>query len=428
MKHTTIRHRAAAWLGLAAISLAGAASAPAQTPNVHYVEPAKPYGSSPFLKTTHKAPVSATGPLQIPLITWAADGVTVAANGGLEPNPNSPLARAVGRPVKLEVIDDFDQQVQNYVSGKSPFLRGTADMIALVSQALKNVDPGLEPVVVMQLSTSTGADGFVAKGISSLADLKGKTLVTQINGPHLSLIGNMLKDAGLQPNDVTIKFVTQITAASGFDPRQPADDPANAFRRDPQLTGAACISPDIQALTAGGTVGTGLEGTVKDARAIFTTRTASNIIFDTYAVRRDYLGEHPEVVEAFRNTHLQEQEYFLGELANVEKKRDADRKRVEAFKKLCQPLAKIFNQDENAVNDYINWVVQARVRLHRGRAQGGGKRQRQHDVPLHVPVPGAGQRDQLAGLPGSVRQDQRNRQPLRRGGGATARARGQFFL
>ena len=73
-------------------------------------------------------------------------------------------------------------------------------------------------------------------------------------------------------------------------------------------------------------------------------------------MRRDYLGEHPEVVEAFRNAHLQEQEYFLGELANVEKKRDADRKRVEAFKKLCQPLAKIFNQDENAVSDYIIWV------------------------------------------------------------------------
>ena len=133
----------------------------------------------------------------MPLITWAADGVTVSANNGLEANPNSPLARAVGRPVKLEVIDDFDQQVQNYVSGKSPFLRGTADMIALVSQALKNVDPVLEPVVIVQLSTSTGADGFVAKGITSLADLKGKTVVTQINGPHLSLIGNMLKDAGI---------------------------------------------------------------------------------------------------------------------------------------------------------------------------------------------------------------------------------------
>ena len=356
MNNRSARHRLSALLAAAATSLLGVAPAPAQTPSVHYVEPAKPYGASPFLKTAHKAPVNLNGPLLIPLITWAADGVTVSANGGLEPNPNSALARAVGRPVKLEVIDDFDQQVQNYVSGKSPFLRGTADMIALVAQALKNVDPGLEPVVVLQLSTSTGADGFVAKEIGVLADLKGKTLVTQINGPHLSLIGNMLKDAGLQPGDVTIRFVKDITAAPGYNPKQPAEDPANAFRRDPQLAGAACISPDILALTAGGTVGTGLEGTVKDARPIFTTKTASNIIFDTYAVRRDFLGDHPDTVEAFREAHLRQQEFFRSELANVEKKRDADRKRVEAFKALCKPLAKIFNQDENAVSDYIIWV------------------------------------------------------------------------
>ena len=339
-----------------ALALVAAPFAAAQTDAVHYVDPAKPYGSSSFFKTTNKAAVDANGTLFVPLITWAADGVTVSANNGLEANPNSPLARAVGRPVKLEVIDDFNRQMQNYISGKSPFLRGTADMIALVAQALKNVDPGLEPVVVLQLSTSTGADGFVAKGLSSLADLKGKTLVTQINGPHLSLIGNMLKDAGLQPGDVNIKFVKDITADSSYNPKLPAEDPANAFRRDPQLTGATCISPDILALTAGGTVGTGLEGTVKGARPIFTTKTASNIIFDTYAVRRDFLGEHPEIVEAFREAHLRQQEFFLGELANIEKKGGADRKRVEAFKTLCKPLAKIFNQDENAVGDYVIWV------------------------------------------------------------------------
>ena len=342
---------AAIFLGL------GAAPAPGQTTaGVHYVEPAKPYGASPFLQTTRKGAVNLQGTLQIPLITWAADGVTVSANGGLEPNPNSPLARALRRPVKLEVIDDFDQQVQNYVSGKSPFLRGTADMIALVAQALKNVDPDLEPVVVLQLSTSTGADGFVAKDLASVADLKGKALVTQINGPHLSLIGNMLKDAGLQPGDVQIKFVKQITAAPDYNPKTPAEDPANAFRRDPSLTGATCISPDILALTAGGAVGTGLEGTVKGARPIFTTKTASSIIFDTYAVRRDFLGAHPDLVEAFREAHLRQQEFFLDELANVKKGREADRKRVNNFKALCKPLAKIFNQDENAVNDYIIWL------------------------------------------------------------------------
>ena len=323
--------------------------------SVQYVEPSKPYGASPFLKNARKGPVNASGPLLIPLITWAADGVTVAANNGLDPTPDSPLARGVGRPVKLEVIDDFDKQVENYVTGKSAFLRGTADMIALVAQALKNVDPSLEPVVIFQLSTSTGADGFVAKGINKVADLKGKTIVAQINGPHLSLIGNMLKDAGLSTHDVDIKFVSDITAAPDWNSKNPATDPANAFRRDPQLSGATCISPDILALT-GGTEGTGREETVKGARAIFTTKTASKIIFDVYAVRRDFLEKNPAIVKGFREKHLDEQEYFLSEVANIEKKKDADKNRITRFKSLCKPLAKIFNQDEGAIGDYIVWV------------------------------------------------------------------------
>ncbi len=324
--------------------------------NVEYLDPARPFSQSAAIQKTTPAPVDADRTLLVPLITWAADGVTVNANGGLDPNPNSPLARALGQSARLEVIDDFERQVENYVTGKSPFLRGTADMIALVGQALKEKDPGLEPVVFLQLSTSTGADGFVGVGIDQLKDLKGKSIVLQLNGPHISLVGNMLKDAGLAPGDVTLKWVREITTPPGWKPGGPAVDPANALRRDPSLAGAAMIFPDILATTAGGTVGTGQEGTVKGARPVFSTKTADNVIFDVYAVRRDFLSSHPEIVDAFRKAHLDEQEKFLAALANIARKNDADRGKVEAFKDLSRPLAKIFLQDAGAVNDYILWV------------------------------------------------------------------------
>ncbi len=323
---------------------------------VEYVEPYKPFGASPAVKDTPKGTVDVTRALLVPLITWAADGVTVNANGGLAPNPNSPLARALGVPVQLEVIDDFDRQIANYIAGKSAFLRGTADMIALAAQALKEKDPALEPVVFLQLSTSSGADGFVGVGVEKPADLKGKTIVTQRNGPHLSLVGNMLKDAGLSPSDVTLKYVREITAPPKRDPKAAAVDPANALRRDPSLAGATLISPDILAVTAGGNVGTGLEGTVKGARPVFTTRTANNIIFDVYAVRRDVLERSQPLVEAFREAHLREQENFLAEFANVANKTAADRRKLDAFKKTCRPLAGIFLQDDGAANDYIIWA------------------------------------------------------------------------
>lgn len=329
--------------------------APAQS-SVNYVEPPRPFGASPAVKSTPMGKVDTTRTLLVPMLTWAADGVTVLANLGTAPNPASPLAKAIGTPVQLEVMDDFEKQVANYVSGKSGFLRGTADMIALAAQALTEKDPGLEPVIFVQLSTSTGADGFAGVNIDQLSDLKGKTIVAQKNGPHLSLIGNMLKDAGLSAADVKLKFVPEITRPPKQADSALAVDPANALRRDPSLAGAAMIYPDILAVTAGGKVGTGLEGTVKGARPLFSTRTANNVIFDVYAVRKDLLTANPALVSAFRNAHLTEQETVLAELANVAKKNDADRRKLDQFKKSCRPLAGIFMQDEGAVNDYIVWL------------------------------------------------------------------------
>jgi len=336
---------------------------------IDYIEPYKPFSQSPAIQGTEVQPVPDRGQITLPLITWAADGVTVNLNGGLEANPNSPLARALGRPAELKVLDEFDKQIADYVSGKSPFLRGTADMIALASQALTQKDPGLEPVVFLQLSTSTGADGFVGVDLESLEDLEGKSIALQSNGPHLSLVGNMLKDAGLDPQDVTLKFLPEITAPPGWEPGDEAVDPANALRRDPELAGAAMIYPDIIATTGGG-VGTGQEGTVKGARPVFTTKTANNVIFDVYAVRKDFLDKNPEVVDAFRSAHLEEQAKFLTQLENVAKKGDADRDQLNAFKETCRPLSQIFLQDAAAVNDYILWLgVDSRLAGSAGNAK-----------------------------------------------------------
>ncbi|MEI9893351.1 MAG: hypothetical protein WDN28_05480 [Chthoniobacter sp.] len=339
-------------LALAVLGTRSVSAAP-----VEYLEPSKPYKDSAFLKGAKVQPVDLSrGTLRVPIITWAADGVTVTANGGLPANPNSALARAVKMPVQLELVDDFDEQVKNYVTGKSPFLRGTVGMIALASEALTNIDRGLEPVVIVQLSWSTGADGFVAKDIKSLADLKGKTIVLQRNGPHVDLVQVLLQDAGLNPGEVNLKYVRDITV----NPKAPKDgqahDPANALRKDASLTAAACISPDILALSAGGNVGTRAEDSVKGARPILTTRTASRVIADVYAVRRDFFEAHKPLVQSFVAAHLAEQTRFQEALTNIAKKTQADAAKVAQFKKLSKPLAGLFLQDENAVNDYILWA------------------------------------------------------------------------
>ncbi|MEM0967919.1 MAG: hypothetical protein AAF191_03040 [Verrucomicrobiota bacterium] len=325
--------------------------------DVAYVEPAKPWKSSSFLSQTKPAPVDLSrGTIQIPLITWAADGVTVASNQGLSPSSSSPLGQAMGVPAKLELVDNFEEQVANYISGKSPFLRGTVGMINLASEALSDLGPDYAPVVIFQLSWSTGADGFVARGIEKLADLKGKAIVVQASGPHVDLVQVLLEDAGLKPGDVEVRYVQEITFNEATAQDGQAHDPASAFRADDSLSGAACIFPDILTLTAGGGVGTGAEDSVKGARSILSTRTASRVIADVYAVRADFFREHREIVHGFVSAQLSEQARFQEELANIAKKGNADRAKVAAFQKACEPLSEIFLLDPGAVNDFIAWV------------------------------------------------------------------------
>jgi outer membrane protein OmpA-like peptidoglycan-associated protein len=333
------------------VSLACLASLPADAAEVDYVQPPQPYKTAPFLKTIKKGPVDLSSKtLQIPMITWAADGVTILANNGFEANPNSNLAKALGMNAKLSLVDDFDKQVQDYITGKSPFLRGTMGMVNHVSEALTDLDPALAPVIVVQLSWSTGADGFVGKGIKNLSELKGKTIVIQAGGPHIDLLQVLLEDAGLKAGDVNVKYVSEITLNPDVAKDGKAHDPASALRNDPNLAGAACIIPDMAALTSG------KDGGVSGAKSMLSTRTASRVIADVYAVRKDFFDANRGLVKNFVLALLKEQALVQKELDNIALKKRANKAQVAAFKKRCIPLSKTFLADETLVNDYIMWL------------------------------------------------------------------------
>jgi ABC-type taurine transport system substrate-binding protein len=320
---------------------------------VNYLEIPKPFKNDPVFKTPMGSVKS--GILQMPFITWAADGVTIHANGGEKPNAGSKLGRAAGTPVKLERVDEFDKQLRAYISGDSPFLRGTIGMINLASEGLTAISPELTPVVFLKLSWSTGADGFVAKGVEKLSDLKGKTIVVQRTGPHMDLINVLLEDAGLTPADVTVKYVADITE-NPDNPVPGINDPAGAFRADSSVDGAAAIFPDILTLTAGGNVGTGAEDSVKGAKPILTTRTASRVIADVYAVRSDWFKANRDRVKSMAKTLLEEQMFFRDHLDNIAKKKSADQAKLREFKQLSRPLAGIILFDEAAVEDFVFWL------------------------------------------------------------------------
>ncbi len=234
-------------------------------------------------------PVQKTDVLQVPFITWGGDVATFYANGGLTTQSNSIYGRA-GLKLKLTPGDDFIGQVKDYLSGKSPFLRGTYRMLGQASEVLGS-DPRTKPVVVLQLSWSAG-DHIVARDtLKTLNDLKGKRIACQQGGPHVGLLYDSLEAAQLTKDDVTIVWTKDLTGPDGA---------AEAFRKDPSIDACCVITPDLFGLTGGfDSVGSGAEGTVSGAHVINSTQTMSRSIADVYAVRKDWFDANKETVKKF---------------------------------------------------------------------------------------------------------------------------------
>jgi len=227
---------------------------------------------------------SNTGLIKVPLITWGADLITIYANGGTLRTSKGSLFHQYGLNIELYREDDFQLQVNNYIKGESPYLRGTMGMINMAAESTKH-NPDLQLVVIFQHSWSSGGDVLVVKpGIKSIKDLKGKTITIQKHGPHLAYFMKLLIDAGLTINDVNVIWAQDLVGPEG-------DTPMAQFYKD-QVDAAFVIIPDALALTSNGTVGTGAEDSVKGAVILLSTKTANRIINDVYAVRKDYFDEN----------------------------------------------------------------------------------------------------------------------------------------
>lgn len=250
------------------------------------------YVQSPPLAQVVSTPVGtvAPGPVQLPIITWGGDIATILANGNAKVTAKSSIFGKLGLNLRLAREDVFAKQLESYLAGRSPYLRGTLGMINMAAEAASR-DARTKPVVIHQLTWSSGGDALVVKqSIRTTKDLKGKTVALQAYGPHVDYLSKILADAGLSPKDVTVRWTADLTAG--------AKSPAAALH-DPKVDAALVIIPDAMALTSAGTVGTGAEDSVKGARILLSTKTANRIIADVYAVRADYLQTNRADVEKF---------------------------------------------------------------------------------------------------------------------------------
>jgi ABC-type nitrate/sulfonate/bicarbonate transport system substrate-binding protein len=273
-------------LGRLLIVLGLAVAAPVALSAPRYVE------SPPLTASLGKTPIAAVhpGPVQVPLITWGGDIATIRANGDQAATAANSAFAKEGLDLRLVREDVFSRQIDAYMSGRSPYLRGTLGMINMAGDLL-NADPRTKPVIIYQMTWSSGGDALVVKsGIGSAKDLKGKTIALQAYGPHVDYLTKVLADAGLSTRDVKLRWLPDLTGS----PNTPM-----AALQQADVDAAFVIDPDAQVLTSGGAVGTGAEDSVRGAHILLSTKTANRIIADVYAVRSDYLASNRKQVEGF---------------------------------------------------------------------------------------------------------------------------------
>jgi hypothetical protein len=231
----------------------------------------------------------ASAQVTMPVITWGADAVTVHANGGSTTARDSLLGQA-GANIRLVRMDEFPKQVESYLKCDTPYLRATAGMAAQAADVTE-ADPRTRMVAIYKHSWSNGGDALVVReGIARPADLKGKTISVQSYGPHVDYLLTILRDAGLGPRDVTIRWTRDLVGFEG-------QTPGRALRGQ-GVDAAMVIIPDALALTSGGSVGTGSETSVRGARVLLLTKTASRVISDVIFVRSDYLTANRQQVQS----------------------------------------------------------------------------------------------------------------------------------
>ena len=152
------------------------------------------YIQAPPLKSVINKSVKSCGQLstvQVPLITWGGDIATVLANGGETKTSSNSIFGKKNLNLKLVREDVFSRQVENFVTCKSPFIRGTMGMVNLASEVTEK-DPRTKMKIIYQLTWSAGGDAMVVKStVNGPKDLKGKTIALQAYGPHVDYLAKI---------------------------------------------------------------------------------------------------------------------------------------------------------------------------------------------------------------------------------------------
>lgn len=170
------------------------------------------------------------------------------------------------------------------------FLAGKYDIIAVsVGDVIVLTQTNDDFYVIMSSDESAGGDAvLVNPAITSIADLKGKKVGTNIGGFGELFVTTVLKNNNIQPSDIT--FVN-MDASEG---------PAKL--RSGELDAVHTWEPYVSEAKADGN------------QILFSSSDTPGLIIDVIAVRGSFARENPEAVKGFTKGWFKAVEYWLSNL------------------------------------------------------------------------------------------------------------------
>ena len=206
---------------------------------------------------------------------WGGWLPVIAANRGTKPNPDSVFAKKYGFRLEMVLMDDPVAARDAFAAGDVHTLWGTVDMMTLFAPELQR-DSRTAPRILQQIDWSSGGDGIVVRGsIKSVADLRKRTVTLAQNSPSEYYLNSLLLSAGLRPADINPKYT-----ATAF-------EAAAAFVADKKVDACVSWAPDIY----------NIPDRIAGTRILSSTADANKLIADVYAIRADFVRDHPDVVE-----------------------------------------------------------------------------------------------------------------------------------
>ena len=209
--------------------------------------------------------------IKVGVVTWGGYAGGQYFNEGFNANTNSRFYKDYGFQVEFVILDDFVASRAAWKNDEVDLLWATIDAFPTESGALAKFDP----VVVFQADWSRGGDAVVvSRGITKVADLKGKSIAVGELSPSHSFFLWLLKAGGLSTSDVDVQFVgNAIDAAAAF--------------KSKSVDAAVVWSPDDEDCVK----------SVSGARVLQSTRNASHIIADVFIAKKAYVESNKKQLE-----------------------------------------------------------------------------------------------------------------------------------